>query len=57
MKRLDPGPFVLPMPTVLVGADIAGKPLLFTFSDLSYWKLGSYVGKPWQIGRAYRDKK
>lgn len=32
-------------------------PLLFTFSDLSYWKLGPYVGKPWQIGRGYRDKK
>jgi flavin reductase (DIM6/NTAB) family NADH-FMN oxidoreductase RutF len=31
-------------------------PLLFTFPDPSYWKLGAYVGKAWHIGRA-RDVK
>ena len=28
--RLDPGPFVLPMPTVLVGAAVDGKPSFMT---------------------------
>jgi flavin reductase (DIM6/NTAB) family NADH-FMN oxidoreductase RutF len=32
-------------------------PLLFTFPEPSYWKLGDYVGKPWQIGRGYDAKK
>lgn len=31
-------------------------PLLFTFPDPSYWKLGDYVGKAWQIGRSYEPK-
>lgn len=30
MKRLEPGPFVVPMPTVLVGADVNGKPNFMT---------------------------
>jgi flavin reductase (DIM6/NTAB) family NADH-FMN oxidoreductase RutF len=28
-------------------------PLLFTFPEPSYWKLGEYVGKAWSIGRGY----
>ncbi len=32
-------------------------PLIFTFPDPSYWKLGDYVGKAWHIGRAYDSKK
>lgn len=30
MQRLDPGPFIVPMPTVLIGADIDGKPNFMT---------------------------
>ncbi len=32
-------------------------PLLFTFADPSYWKLGDYVGKAWSIGRGYRKRR
>ena len=32
-------------------------PLLFTFPDPSYWRLGGYVGKAWHIGKAYHAKK
>jgi flavin reductase (DIM6/NTAB) family NADH-FMN oxidoreductase RutF len=29
-------------------------PLLFTFPEPSYWKLGDYAGKAWHIGRDYQ---
>jgi flavin reductase (DIM6/NTAB) family NADH-FMN oxidoreductase RutF len=32
-------------------------PLLFTFPDPSYWKLGDYVAKAWHAGRDYQPRK
>jgi len=32
-------------------------PLLFTFPEPSYWKLGDYVAKAWHAGREYEPKK
>ena len=31
-------------------------PLLFTFPDNGYWKLGEYVAKAWEIGNDYEPK-
>lgn len=30
MQKLDPGPFIIPMPVVIIGADINGKPNFMT---------------------------
>lgn len=29
-------------------------PLLFTFPDKGYWRLGDYVAKAWSVGKGYR---
>jgi flavin reductase (DIM6/NTAB) family NADH-FMN oxidoreductase RutF len=31
-------------------------PLIFTFPDNSYWRLGEYIGKAWEIGKGYEPK-
>lgn len=31
-------------------------PLLFTFPEASYWKLGDYVAKAWHVGKGYEPK-
>ena len=30
-------------------------PLLFTFPDNGYWKLGEYVAKAWSVGKQFKD--
>jgi len=30
-------------------------PLLFTFPDRGYWKLGDYVAKAWSVGKKFRQ--
>ena len=32
-------------------------PLIFTFPDNGYWKLGEYVAKAWEIGSDFKPKK
>jgi flavin reductase (DIM6/NTAB) family NADH-FMN oxidoreductase RutF len=32
-------------------------PLIFTFPDNGYWRLGEYVAKAWEIGTDYEPKK
>ena len=29
-------------------------PLLFTFPDGGYWKLGEYVAKAWSVGKEFK---
>ena len=29
-------------------------PLIFTFPDKAYWKLGDYVGPAWKAGKGYK---
>jgi flavin reductase (DIM6/NTAB) family NADH-FMN oxidoreductase RutF len=31
-------------------------PLLFTFPDKGYWRLGQWVAEAWKVGRAYAPK-
>jgi hypothetical protein len=28
-------------------------PLLFTFPDASYWRLGEHVAKAWSVGKGF----
>ncbi len=67
--RLAPGPFVLPMPTVLVGADTvyfgevvgvyADEDALtdgvpdWAKPDKRHWRLGAYVAEAWSVGKRY----